>query len=789
LPTTATGRDVGVKHGLTTADCATIRFATRVVAQLPWWARKAIMSGNQRVVSVERKRSAGELPSGLGEGAALVQWLWARGHWDELAAKLQVRREGGFVGVDVLLFLLLFFATGVHRSLKRFGQWTAPFRKELAGLGGRKAFATPSSVSRYLSAVQFADVRALTRWLIVEACDAAALLQHPAAAAYDTHGVAWHAFDWDGTSTVLRHRALPLGDDLPAPARRSAQTGSAGYTGRKRGEIRFMRATLQHAGTGLWLDAVLSPERSDTAAMLPSALDAIDTTCRKAGLARDRVVLRTDGCGGNVPFIATCLKRQTPFLVRSAHYGLLEEPAIAKALREAAWYEVPSSGSGPTRLAAELGDLLLHPSKNTTTDEGERFEAVRVRMVVSRFAAAEKSGAGIVIDGWQYELYATDLPASAWPAAETVELYYGRCGQENRFAQEDRELELDRIFSYNLPGQELATVVALFLWNWRTIVGFAENPPPQRQPTRAARQAVVAESLLDAIVRGATQCTADAPGMASLDSAASVEEPTLTTAVDGATPSSSEPSTSALDPSLRILLNQLPWDEITEDLPPNWERAETADALRCPAGAQLPVRAITAPRNGRAPRVEFLASLSSCRSCSPELRCIDAAATGSAKKVTRAIAPPLAAALHPLLANKAAKRARRDSDRGRHLPTPTAWSTNASPSPLIARNDHHWAGPFATIPPLLLPAQLRRIAKDALGSLEVRIEIVTPLREPRHPALASSAADRQHRRLTWPQRRERNALDPGASVSIYLIGDAAVVKRHLPDAKVSCLAA
>lgn len=719
----------------------------------------------------------------------VVQWLQARGHWVELAAKLHVRREGGFAGVDVLLFLLLFFATGFHRSLKRFGQWTAPLRKELAGLGGRKAFATPSSVSRYLSAVQFADVRELTQWLLVEACDATALLQHPAGATYDTDGVAWHAFDWDGTSTALRHRALPLGDDLPDPARRSAQTGSAGYTGRKRGEIRFMRATLQHAGTGLWLDAVLSPERSDTAALLPSALDAIDATCRKAGLARDRVVLRTDGCGGNVPFITACRKRQTPFVARSAHYGLLEEPAIVEALRQTTWYEVPSSGSGPTRFAAELGEVLLHSSKNTTTDEGERFEAVRVRMVVSRFATAEKSGAGVVIDGWQYELYATDLPASAWPAAETVELYYGRCGQENRFAQEDRELELDRIFSYNLPGQELATVVALFLWNWRTSLGFAENPPPQKQPTRAARQVVVAEPLLDVIDGVATPYTADAPGMASLDSSASVEEPTLTTPADGGTLSTSEPSTFALESSMQALLNQLPWGEITAGLAPNWERAETADALRCPAGALLPVRAITAPRHGRGPRVEFLASLSSCRSCSPQFRCIDAAATGSAKKVTRAIAPALADALHPLLANKTAKRARLDSDRGRHLPGPTASSTNAAPSPLITRNEHHRAGPFATVPPLLLPAQLRRTAKDALGSLEVRIEIVTPPCEPRHPALASSAADRQQRRLTWQQRHARNALDPGASVSIYLIGDVAVVKRHLPDAQVSCLAA
>ncbi len=453
------------------------------------------MSVNRRVVSMERKRSAGELPVGCGEGSMLLQWLHARRYWDEIASKLQVQREGGFVGIDVVLFLLLFFATGNHRSLKRFGQWTVPFRTELAALGGRKALATPSSVSRFLGAVEFADARALTQWLLLDACDASAVLQHPAAAAYDTHGQPWHLFDWDGTSTSFRHRALPNGCDLPPPVRRSAQTGTPGYTGRKRGDIRFMRATLQHAGTGLWLDAVLSSGRSDTAAMMATALDAIAATCRKAGLPHDRVVLRTDGCGGNVPFMAACRSRDVPFLVRSAHYGLLQEPEIRQALHQATWYEVPSSGSGPTRLAAELGDVLLQPSKNTMTDDGEKLDPVRVRMVVSRFAAVDKSGAGVVINGWQYELYATGLSASAWPAPETVELYYGRCGQENRFAQEDRELGLDRTFSYHLPGQELAAVIALFLWNWRTTVGFADNPPPERAPTCKARCAIVAEPL------------------------------------------------------------------------------------------------------------------------------------------------------------------------------------------------------------------------------------------------------------------------------------------------------
>lgn len=739
------------------------------------------MSPNRRVVSIQRKRSAGELPMGCGEGAMLLQWLQAHGYWDKLSAKLQVRREGGFAGVDAVLFLLLYWSTGVHRSLKRFGQWTAPFRQELAALGGRKALATPSSVSRCLSAVQSTDVRALTPWLLLEACGAHAVLQHPAAAAYDTHGLPWHLFDWDGTSTAFRHRALPNGCDLPTPVRRSAKTGTAGYTGRKRGEIRCQRATLQHAGTGLWLDAVLSPERSDTAAMLPSALDALVTACRTAGLARDRVVLRTDGCGGNVPFIAACRQREVPFLVRSSHYGLLQEPTIREALRQATWYEVPSSGSGPIRLAAELGEVQLLPSKNTRTEQGERFEPVRVRMVVSRFAATEKSGAGVVLDGWQYEMYATDLPASAWPAGEAVELYYGRCGQENRFAQEDRELGLDRVFSYHLPGQELATIVGLFLWNWRTTVGFADNPPPQHVPTRAARCAIVAEPLR-ASDHDVTAPQSDGDGDASEPSA--LVDPSRVPLDDGA-PAATEPPVLGPEPSRRALLARLPWDEITAGLPPNWERAETGDALRCHAGALLPARAITPARQGRAPRIEFLASLSSCRSCSAQERCVNAIATGTAKKVTRAISSELADALRPLLENKQARRARRELDSGRRPPLPAGAAANCAPSPLLVRHDNP-AGPFAVVPPLLLPAPLRAAAQRTFGSLEVRIKTVVPTHEPRHPALATSSAERQNRRLTWQQRLQRYALGPGASVSVYFSGDSASVCRHLPDVEVAC---
>src|SRR5262249_13324687 len=152
--------------------------------------------------------------------------------------------------------------------------------------------------------------------------EAREVLRHPAAATYDASGEPWHVFDWDGTSTVLRHRALPQGPELPESQRRSAELAKPGYTGRKRGEVQFCRATLQHVGSGLWLDVNSNVGRADTAAFLPSALGAIKATCSYAGLALERALLRADGAGGNVPWIASCQRSEIHYLTRSAHYGL-----------------------------------------------------------------------------------------------------------------------------------------------------------------------------------------------------------------------------------------------------------------------------------------------------------------------------------------------------------------------------------------------------------------------------------------------------------------------------------
>ena len=47
--------------------------------------------------------------------------------------------------------------------------------------------------------------------------------------------------------TTLRHRALPVGEDLPEPLRDSEATGKPGYKGRKRGDSRLLHWSCVHA--------------------------------------------------------------------------------------------------------------------------------------------------------------------------------------------------------------------------------------------------------------------------------------------------------------------------------------------------------------------------------------------------------------------------------------------------------------------------------------------------------------------------------------------------------------
>lgn len=429
------------------------------------------------------------VPDVLTEGATWLRILESRGFIEAVGKRLRIRRQGGFCGLDVLLGLLVFFTTGAADGLRPFWERHGAHLKRIAALAGRRGLPSPASLSRALSSVEVELLRGdgTADWLLAGACGVDSLLGHPAVQSYDATGLGWHILDLDPTVTTLRHRALPEDDDeLPAPRRRSQDTGAPGHSGRKRGDLQFRRVTVQHAGSGAWLHAHLSPGNGLGMTDFEQALDAVVATRER--LAMPRLLLRMDGEYGNVPWYSACRAREVPFVTRLNRPKLYKDPEVLERLRSATWHQVPSSGAEPRRAAADIGMCVIHPAESTRRPDGSTYDPVTVRVVASIFPKSGEAKRGATLDGWQVELFAADLPADSWPASDVIALYFARAAQENRFAQEDREVGLDRIISYHLPGQEFATLAGLALWNLRLVRGFELDPPPVERPVTRMRK-------------------------------------------------------------------------------------------------------------------------------------------------------------------------------------------------------------------------------------------------------------------------------------------------------------
>ena len=435
-----------------------------------------------------KQKDEARIPDSLSEGATLLMDLQQRGIVKGVGERLRVRRQGGYSGLDVWLLLLVFFTTGASQGLRAFWDTLRPCVQQLAALAGRLCLPAPASLSRALDVVEPELLRKASNWLLAGVGEIDEVLRHPVVQSYDTCGHGWHVFDLDPTVTTLHHRALSVDEELPEAHRRSEDTGAPGHSGRKRGDIQFRRVTVQHSGSGAWVHAHLSPGNGEGVVDFERALDTVVETCVRLEHPLCEAMMRMDGEYGHVPWFTACRERKLPFITRLNRPKLYEDVEVLELLRAATWYQVPNSGSEPQRAAADLGILTVHPGNRTRRPDGGNYEPVDVRVVASIFPKTSDAKRGRTLDGWQVELFAVDLPADAWPAAEAIAAYFGRTAQENRFGQEDRELGLDRIISYHLPGQELATLVGLSLWNLRLARGFEQEPPPDERPVQCFRK-------------------------------------------------------------------------------------------------------------------------------------------------------------------------------------------------------------------------------------------------------------------------------------------------------------
>src|SRR5262245_45891828 len=252
------------------------------------------MSRSTRTVTCGKKPKTDRLPEWASEGAVVVQRLYAAGAIEQIIDRLRIQREGGYIGVDLFLFVLFYLASRVDGGIKGFGEKSRPCRKQLGALGGRRTLPTPASVSRILAATNDAHSQDLSEWLLFDVVGAASVMNHPSALTRDALGKSWHTFDLDPTVTVLRQRALPRGDDLPPPQRHSSEA-TFGYRGRKRGDVQISRMTLQHAGSSLWLGAWVGPGNGDWRESSQAAILRVRSICDRLEHGADRAFVRVDG--------------------------------------------------------------------------------------------------------------------------------------------------------------------------------------------------------------------------------------------------------------------------------------------------------------------------------------------------------------------------------------------------------------------------------------------------------------------------------------------------------------
>ena len=752
------------------------------------------MSQIQAVVT--RTRKPRPLPPWTVTFAFILKFLREQQLLEEIAKRAAIYRKGGYVGFDFLIAALAYFVAPPSGGIKGFCKSIKRFAADLAIQAVVMALPGSSSLSRILgSADRLENAEEFVCWLLAEASGCRDLLRSKLVQARDATGKYWSVFDFDPTVLAIRLRALAECFGLPEAIRRGIELFAPGYCARKRGDTQLSTAMLSHAGSGLWLHASVWPGNTPFAEAIDLAAKQVARVAKWAGL--DAVLLRFDGAGGHHSAIAAVAAWHVSYLTRLGCCAVLKEPGVAAHLAMAVWLPVVDSGSGPRREATDLGSYAL--SKGEFRKETKDSPALRVRLVVSRFPAVhdgKRHGAGIVIGDWHYEVFATDLNPVAWPAADTVTLYYGRCGQENAFAQCGSQLRLGKVHAMTVAGQRLMTVVGMWVANLQRVLAvmhqgdLGEVPAQEKRPTAESPVEAAPTGEVTAVFVAAESVSPALPAEPAAEPAA-VAQPDMAAAADidpeVVQPSievSCETETPAVE-TLVVAANTAP--PVTAEPTPAAATdarmaalkarvvAGVAADIRCPAGLLLPLQGFRFIQDQYA-YASYRGSATTCGTCTTRKQCTVRSDGGYRREISVRIPSWWLTFRHELLQlHRSARQKALACPVTPILPAPTVPPEPALPPPLSApvvpppkpevKKASRLILAQAEAPGPLLPAgaalympALTEKWHNYLAGFTVQVEIRQPKAPPaRRDWIRATAAQRQCRRKTWDERRAFNA--------------------------------
>ena len=420
------------------------------------------------VIIQTSSHSVPSTPCWFGEVAVIAHYLRRLGVLEAICEQVRFarRRFGHYEVIDFLAVLVGYAVSGEH-TLEAFYEHLHPFAAAFMALFGRDRLPARSTLSRFLAALTPEPVEALRTLFLEDLLSRQVVKEEQPGGLWDRAGTHWLVFDVDGTREAARQRALPQTPDRPAPHRRLRELCAPGYTGRKRGEVVRTRTTVLQMHTHQWLGTFANPGNGQYREELRRAVASIQRYAKAHGLPEARVLLRLDGQYGTGAVLSDLAGLS--FVMRGKDYQLLDRAEVQARLHLPADQHESRSESGLVRTLYDCPDLSVGPA------------GLRCRVVVATHPAGPtKCRVGVERGGVVYELFLTNLPQSAFTAADVVELYLHRGAFENALADEDVEQDPDRWCSHAACGQEAWQIVSQWIWNLRLELGHQLSPEPVR---------------------------------------------------------------------------------------------------------------------------------------------------------------------------------------------------------------------------------------------------------------------------------------------------------------------
>lgn len=715
----------------------------------------AVLGQERSGVELEvREEERLRVPSWFGEAVLLGQYWIESGLVGYLEEEVRVvrGRMGRYEVVDFVLLLNAYAISG-EKTLADFFQSLTPVKEVLMGVWGRSRCPSASSLSRFLAAVTPEAVGRL-RELFEADLGRNGVRVKQGVGMFDRVEDHYMVFDVDGTVSAARQRAVESDrSNYPPVQRRSDHACAPGYKGRKRGEVSRTRTTIAVAQTSEWLGTYGGAGNGYAKGELEQACRVIGRYLKQQGLNIAHGLVRLDGLYGTASLVSVVQQAGLGYILRCRDYHLLKEPGIAQRLETAAAWEWQEIASNSFSQLLDLGYV----------EAMKRGYATPMRVVAVRTPEKlHQARIGKRLKQYVYELFLTSQSVGSLSTLDIISLYRGRGGFEQQLSQEDQEQDYDRWCSWQAEGQEFWQILGQWSWNWRLWMGW--------QQAQTVRQTIWAEGEPDdgldlslggnrpmpqPVLPPSLQFIQERTGEAKPDSSAQAEagQATAEQVPTGQAPAG---ETATVTPVVEVdrygpLEVSTEWGRSlgkgkrfgNEDF-----RIVDEKTVLCPAGHPMYQRTRKQKENGDLV-LQFGIRPRLCQSCPVKRQCLSPNSKGvGGRRVT--------------VIRRAISTVKSAVDKGSAIVRSAfGWLRNPKPK---YEQPIYWCD--------IAAEQLRRVWHEHLSRQEIEIKAIEqPRQSKRKPEEELlSRAQREHRRLSWWERWERNerkAEDPRWAVVLY----------------------